>query len=1560
MRFKKKWLASLLTIAVVFGDCGGIPVSAEEAVPTAETSVSENNAKDTSPERKAESVPGETQDETDFPSDEVPVSESTSETELPALQIGQLKKGDPFPSGDDSDFTYGLPVSFENADSLVLFVNYQADALPDAEEYGTLVWSILCGEKGTPAGSASLMQEEDDWTGFETVGASPHFALSVNDDEESRFYQTLELSRETSADASVISAKTGDSRIPEAYDYYIRAAYYPENRTDPDGTFYAAATVPFLPQADTSTEEEQISEGIPDAEETSSDSMPGDISISGNTVDTVETEPPDDLTEEGTSETAKEQDPVDDKPIVKETVSEQIPKTAVSENSTTSRTTSSEPALPENGAAARQPAAESIGVLTLSAESITLHPDDSFSVNAVIAPKDETAVILWKSSDESVAAVVSSAQIDSAGHAAGENAVITAKAEGTAQITAACGDLSASVLVKVVPRDEDEVYDLSGELWVNGFQRESDAFVYTGQKITQDFRVYHKETLLKEKTDYTLSYKNNVNAAAWDSTKAPSVTINLKGHYSGSVTLFYTIRPVSLGDIDIYNKENPDGSASGSYGYEQAVTYGKNLKIPAPVLTFGRKTLKANKDFVCDYSTLPADYKKGDSYEPGKVYTYTVSGIGNFTGSIPMRLVVLKDKGQNFSSASVKLGARQYEYHGTALSKADVTVETMTLDGKVLDSSLYDYEVCAENPESAYVMVYPSTAGRDAGYRGFQKVNLKVIGDRDIKAAAVGTGWKDSIPFSQKTLDTQGGFFQEKTGVLTFGADPLTEGKDYTVKYRNAQKAGTATVTFTGKGRYKGSLQQKYVIAPNAEQRHFTFRWKNAVKEGDMLAVPYQKGGAMPDFVLKDQDGHVLKARTDYTVKYRDNKTPGKLMGCEITGRGNYKGYTETVQLLVTYGRIDRATLSVPDRPYSTRPESWKSAVRITDENGKKLAAGTDYEKDPVYTYANMENGQPPQAGTTIHVTVKGTGNYAGSVLSGSYRIFEKNISTLQVVIDSQEYTGKEITLSPKDIHVYANAADKKNHANELTLPCYEIMEYKNNIRTGTAKVTLRGTGDYGGTKTCSFKIRKKAYLKNSVKGITLDKTSLSFYLQDRDEKKMLVATITPEDASKEISDPTVIWSTSDSSVATVETVSVQKADPEGSARNDISVTGLIHAKKPGSVTVTAITRNGNKRAQCTVAVNMPVLKEAGQTISGKTGETYQLSFVGNENHEMDTDGIEYESDNPKVVSVDEKGLLSLKKIGTATIHVYLGSRDYTQECYVVVEEDEIDPTDSRVLTYRQAEGCTNDTPAINKLLRDWEWNPDRYDYMYLPEGVYRIDAVPHDDNFGGIVLTDNQNLVMSPNARIEAIGNSSKNYQVIFAFGRKNITISGGKIVGERDAHTGSDGEWGHGISILGCSNVHIRDVEISQCWGDGIYLGLYDSWDQNGDRIQIFSSGVAITKCNLHNNRRNNLSITDADHVTVENCQFHYAKGTDPQFGIDIEPNTQKHTCEAIIIRNSSFQGNAKASMGIMTAAKDITLENCTLDGDFINWAGKNVVLKNTTIKGEINDHAGGIKYR
>lgn len=1554
MRIIERILASILTIAVVLSDCCGMTALALESTVAAQHTVSDNDMPfDDTPENSSEVNKGDN-NLTDSPIENNASAETNRDIELPALHIGRITEGETLPTADDDSFMYDLPVSFAAVKNLILFVNYDLEPLPETQTSGTVTWSILRGEKGLTPGSTNLFNVEDDWNGFETVTASPYFTMEKIADTDGENQQMIMLIAKTASFVSDDNASSEPGEIPENYNYYIRAAYYPITENGPAETFYAATTVPFVPDDRTTAEADWQTEDASNTENTSTDPLDEPSSVSGNTtesaVDTIsenssENDTPasesnihDSLAEDTDTEDNEVEQPAESLSSISENNStSDDSKPDVQE---TSDTDNQEPLLPETeGRLFLYQGTDSISENdSVNNRRIPLSFGDSLQFTAKTYPEMPQTNISWESSDEAVATVEAGAN---------GSVTVTAIAEGYAKITASCQGITASLIVDVVEDkdnpDNNKLLDLSHDIRVAGFVQESDDLVYNGQKITQNLRVYHKNTLLREKTDYTLIYKNNVNAAAWNCAKAPNVTIKLTGQYQGSVTLYYTIKPLDINEIDRYN------TPKVSPAYEQAVNYSKKIKIPTPTLTFGKKKLAVKKDFICDYTTpgenmtpLPSDLKNGDLYELGKrdnPYSYMVRGTGNFTGSFAMTLVVLKDKKMNFSSASVKLDKKQYEYHGAPLAKSDVHITEVKIGGKILEPAHYDYAVYAPETEGAYIMLSPTDAGKSVGYCGCKKVTLKLVGDRQIKHAVPGADWKETIPFSQKTVNKEGGLFQKGTALLAFEEagvkTPLIEGTDYTLKYSNAKKAGNVTATFTGKGRYKGSLKLTYQITSNTDIR--IFAGKNVTIKNGTYEVAYQKDGTVPDLILKDQNDIVLKNKTDYTIKYKDNKAPGT-MTCEITGKGNYKGYEKTVQLTVTKADISRCTISIPDKAYSNKPNKWQSTVTIKDVNGKKLKAGKDYDKNFTYSYNQPAS---PQAGTVITVTVKGLGFYEdeSTTLSGSYRIFAKNISTLKVVIDPQEYTGEEITLNRSNIHVYASNADKKNKL-EVWEDCYEIIEYKNNIKSGTAKVTLHGIGNYGGTKTYSFKIQKKKYQINRVKGIKLSQKNLSIPLTANEEKRTLTATITAE-TDEMIANPTVIWSSSNNNVAAIEK---EPKNSESIANGKATITSsvVLTLKKEGSVTITALAQDGSKKAQCKVTViDAPTLRETDQTVQAEIGKTLQLhvEFAPTQS----PDKLKWESNNPDVISItknEEGALLTMNRAGAAVIRAIYTSanRSFTQQCYAVAIDPNEKMPEGNILIYDQKPGCTDDTPYINKMLRDWEWsgNRDQYEALYLPAGVYHIDATSGgkdalgNNKFGGIILTDDQKLIMSSSALLVTLGNNQANSCVIWAFGRRNITISGGQIIGERKIHKGSSGEWGHGIQISGCTNVMIENIDISQCWGDGIYLGFYDGPNKS-------TNGVTITNCNLHHNRRNNLSITDASNVTVKNCTFNNASGTAPQCGIDIEPNKGR-TCSNVTISDSTFKGNAGGTIQILgqlnAHVNGVTIENCTGDKAPVIW--------------------------
>lgn len=134
---------------------------------------------------------------------------------------------------------------------------------------------------------------------------------------------------------------------------------------------------------------------------------------------------------------------------------------------------------------------------------------------------------------------------------------------------------------------------------------EKDGFAYTGKAIKPSVHVYDHTMLLKEKTDYTLAYSNNINAgSAKGSAKPPTITVTGKGNYEGKALVHFTIKPQSIEDDAVLMDESV------------AVAYNGKAQKPNPTLTWNGKKLSKNKDYT---------YTDVSYTEPG-VYKITVEG----------------------------------------------------------------------------------------------------------------------------------------------------------------------------------------------------------------------------------------------------------------------------------------------------------------------------------------------------------------------------------------------------------------------------------------------------------------------------------------------------------------------------------------------------------------------------------------------------------------------------------------------------------------------------------------------------------------------------------------------------------------------------------------------------------------------------------------------------------------------------------------------------------------------------------------------------------------------
>ena len=129
--------------------------------------------------------------------------------------------------------------------------------------------------------------------------------------------------------------------------------------------------------------------------------------------------------------------------------------------------------------------------------------------------------------------------------------------------------------------------------------------------------------------------------------------------------------------------------------------------------------------------------------------------------------------------------------------------------------------------------------------------------------------------------------------------------------------------------------------------------------------------------------------------------------------------------------------------------------------------AGVEEEKTKTDTVAIGETGY-----TTVKMiaTAKDNSNYKGTIET-TYRVVQASISGAKVTVQAKVYTGKAITIDAQDFTKIKIGTTDLVYGQD-----YEIVKdsYVNNVKKGTASVTIKGLGNYGGTKKVTFKITSR------------------------------------------------------------------------------------------------------------------------------------------------------------------------------------------------------------------------------------------------------------------------------------------------------------------------------------------------------------------------------------------------------------------------------------------------------------------------------------------------------
>ena len=212
--------------------------------------------------------------------------------------------------------------------------------------------------------------------------------------------------------------------------------------------------------------------------------------------------------------------------------------------------------------------------------------------------------------------------------------------------------------------------------------------------------------------------------------------------------------------------------------------------------------------------------------------------------------------------------------------------------------------------------------------------------------------------------------------------------------------------------------------------------------------------------------------------------------------------------------------------------------------------------------------------------------------------------------------------------------------------------------------------------------------------------------------------------------------------------------------------------------------------------------------------------------------------------------------------------------------------------------------------------NPRVSNKILIQPGSYQVTA----QHGGDACLPICGKTELALNGTVRLVPNGFTNYDIIRAEGDSVVITGKGTIVGDKHTHTGVEGEWGMGIRLNHAHNAHISGLTIRDCWGDCIYVGGK-------------STNVTIDRCKLFHGRRQGVSITSANGVTVKECKIAKIAGTAPEYAIDVEPN-KGDAVDHVTIENVTVK-NCKGGFLVYGRAENahvgkVTVRNCDVSSD------------------------------
>ena len=451
-------------------------------------------------------------------------------------------------------------------------------------------------------------------------------------------------------------------------------------------------------------------------------------------------------------------------------------------------------------------------------------------------------------------------------------------------------------------------------------------------------------------------------------------------------------------------------------------------------------------------------------------------------------------------------------------------------------------------------------------------------------------------------------------------------------------KAGTATITVSTKdGKFTANCSVK-VAVPVTGISLDKSEAKLAVGETIKLRPTIKpENAAVKSIKWETSDKEVATIENDGTVKALKpgattititTKDGGHKATCKVTVINPVKEIKlDKDSAEVQVGKTLTLTATISPSDATDKTVTWSSsdkAVATVDSKGVVTAV-----KPGTATITASAKGKDGDVKATC--TVKVTAAVTGVSLDRSDASLKVGESlTLTATVSPAEATKRDVTWSSSDTSV-ATVSD---------------TGVVSAVKAGSATITAT-TAEGGFKATCNVKVSAP-----SVTGVSLDRSEASLKVG---ESVALSATVSPSDASNR----NVTWSSSDSSVASVD----------GS--------GVVSAAKAGKATITVTTEDGGFKASCTVTVAAPGVSGVSldqNDVSLSVGESVTLSATVSPDNASDR-SVSWSSSDSSVATVSDKGAVKAVGGGTATITVTTNDGGYSASCTARVSKPVIEVT---------------------------------------------------------------------------------------------------------------------------------------------------------------------------------------------------------------------------------------------------------------------------------------------